>query len=402
MDFTQSLKRQVEKALGQAPSWGDINPLVVIGLTEAVLDLGLTEDQIYAAIRSYGRQLAAQVHPDRKPDNVTPERQHQILAAFEVVDSRERFNRALADFKNIRAEDRRESRILGQAVRVLRDRLSDFENQTAIFKEQREALDLELSALDRYKKQTASQVKVLERLNGRLSKSVASQKTQIRRMLTEAPPWKRRFEQALSVVVGLGLDTKIGIFAFDAKWVVTVSAWKRFSSSEVSPLDRFGSKRKNFKNAIGVLGIEDQEKDILRLWKETETKYAKPATSELGPPSLRLNILKLEAGRQKVLFGDRLVASGKRVIGCIPPDRLWSDYSPDDDSAKEAEREKLRFHFLIRSHMAYEYVLESMSPHLIPGGLLVSISTDPYRKASWSLTCPAFRFITSRIILAVG
>jgi len=93
------------------PAWG-MNPLVAIGLSEALFDLGLSTDQLYAAVRSYVRQLLAQVHPDRRPENVTAARQAQIMDAFGQIDDRAVFVEALAEFRELRIEDRREVRQL--------------------------------------------------------------------------------------------------------------------------------------------------------------------------------------------------------------------------------------------------------------------------------------------------
>ncbi len=135
-DFTKGLRDQLEKTIGggvKTAPWGEVNPLITIGLTEAILDLGLTEDQIYAVIRSYGRQLAAQVHPDRNAFNISAERQRQIIGAFVFLDDRQKFSLALADFRTIKADDRRESKILRMTVRALRDQITVLELQSHDF-----------------------------------------------------------------------------------------------------------------------------------------------------------------------------------------------------------------------------------------------------------------------------
>lgn len=141
--FAQNLRSQMQKAFGQKLPWGDVNPLVVIGLTEAILDLELTEGQMYAIIRSYGRQLAAQIHPDRKPTNVSLERQGQILNAFNFLDNNENFVKALSDFRNFKADDRREVKILTKTVSALRRQIEGFESQIWQIREERENLEKE-------------------------------------------------------------------------------------------------------------------------------------------------------------------------------------------------------------------------------------------------------------------
>ena len=125
--FTRSLKRSVDAALGKTSPWGKINPLVVIGLTEALLDLHLSEDQMYAAVRSYVRQLAAQVHPDRSPTNVTATRQLEIIEALNILDDRAAFSYALKEFRELKGEDRKELAILRNALSNARTKLEGFD-----------------------------------------------------------------------------------------------------------------------------------------------------------------------------------------------------------------------------------------------------------------------------------
>ncbi|MEI6843542.1 MAG: hypothetical protein WCK48_03510 [bacterium] len=152
--FVKGLREELEKVTGGVKKdspWGEVNPLVIIGLTEAILDLGLSEDQTYAVIRSYGRQLSAQVHPDRNPTNISAERQRQIIGAFVLLDNRENFSLALADFKNIRAEDRRESKILRMTVSALRLQISGFEAHARAFLENKRKLEEEQAEFERRK-----------------------------------------------------------------------------------------------------------------------------------------------------------------------------------------------------------------------------------------------------------
>jgi curved DNA-binding protein CbpA len=185
--FIQSLKSQVEKALGKTLPWGEnANPLVVIGLTEAILDLGLTEDQIYAVIHSYGRQLAAQVHPDRQPENVSAERQRQILGAFDLIGDRDHFAQALSDFRTLRAEDRREIKILLQAISSLKKQNEDYRSQFAKFLADRTQLDEDLArfvvAQEEFQKYRAKKLHVLNLSEKRIERIVEENASRMRRI----------------------------------------------------------------------------------------------------------------------------------------------------------------------------------------------------------------------------
>ena len=80
--FASDMLKQVEKASGKSAPWGDVNPLVVIGMTEAILDLDLNEEQLHGWIRGTAKSLISQVHPDKNPDNVSADRQRDIIQAF--------------------------------------------------------------------------------------------------------------------------------------------------------------------------------------------------------------------------------------------------------------------------------------------------------------------------------
>lgn len=405
MDFVQSLREQVQKASGQdVQPWGYINPLVVIGLTESVLDSGATEEGIFRAIRAYSRQLAADVSPDRNPTAVSQDRLAEIMQAFNYLDNRDNFRRALSDFKILKAEDRRESRLLSQTLSIVKKRLSEFEAQADTFNRERKTLDEKKAEFVLQEKQRIATLNELESQKVRLEQMVKTQKNQIRNMLSTSPPWKKLYECAVGAIANFGITdhTEPGIFAFEAKWVAVVSIRKNYSERELSPLDRFKVRRKKFREAISTLGIQDREQEILLAWETVQEKYGKPLAFERDISPLGLSLLKLTAGNQKNLFGENQAASGKRIIGCIPRGKFIPPPSKDADLIKRVEEEKIGIRLAMKTNMAYEKVLEFMSPYLTPGGLLVSISTDPRRKATWSLTCPAFKFTTRRIILAVG
>jgi len=373
---------------------------VVIGLTEAILDLGLTEEQLHASIKSYGRQLAAQVHPDRKPTNVSAERQEQIIKAFNYLDNFDNFRLALADFKILRAEDRRESRLLNQTVAVLRERLSEFEGQTVALKEARESLTQEQHQFELQKEQRASDVSSLENKIEILEKKFKTQKDELQRVLADSTPWKRRHEQSLAALVNLASQKNRGVFAFEARWVAVASAWANVDRG-APPVNSHGEIHTDFANALQKLDIESRMQEIIDEWKRISAIYGKRHYYGQTWSDVSFSLIKLEAGRQELLFGNPLAASGTRVIGCIPSDMFWVDTSKQKREEKlETEKAHLRKH--LRSNDAYEFVVATMSPYLTPGGLLVSLWTDSHRKVLWSLTCPAFKFITRRIILAVG
>ncbi len=187
-DLQKQLKKTTSEATETSP-WGEVNPLVIIGLTEAILDLGLTEEQMYAVIRSYGRQLVGQVHPDRNPANFSADRQRQIIEAFVFLDDPGKFSLALADFKNIRAEERRESKILRGTVSALRRQISSFELQARTFLERRQRLEEDRAEYERLVREEPLVVPKLEEQIEKLKEKFDSKETnyvkRIRKLVAE-------------------------------------------------------------------------------------------------------------------------------------------------------------------------------------------------------------------------
>lgn len=384
--FTQSLRAQLEKATGQAPPWGDVNPLVVIGLTEAILDLGLTEDQIYSVIRSYRRQLAAQVHPDRNPANFSPKRQKQILGAFDLLDDRQNFSRALAHFKTLRSEDRRETKILGQALTALRQQLSGFESQFDALKTEKEQLSTERQEYERLKLEEPLVVPNLQELNKNQGQRIGELERVLRDARSSTSTWKTKFGHGAGFISALGTlpEKSSSIFVFDAQWVVVVSLWHP-ESSPPTPFDESNKVTAEFAEAILAANMKKKQlKLVLQKWEEAVKKFGDPDKLERKILPLSISIIKLDAGKPTLIFGNRIAAQGGRIIGSLPPDKLPMHRSR-----------------LINT-VAQDDVFATLSPFLVPGGLLVSVTQETIRRASWSLICPAFKFTTKRFILAVG
>lgn len=385
--FLANLRKKLEEASGQTPPWGDVNPLVVIGLTEAILDLGLNEDQIYSAIRSYGRQLAAQVHPDKQPVNVSPERQRQILGAFDILDNRENFTRALTHFRTLKAEDRRETRILQQSLSSLRHQISGFESQFEQLTIGKRKLQEDRQGFEQQKRDEPLVVPDLEAKIGSLQGLLGGTETMLKSSRESAASWKRRFEGAAEYFAYLGEPNSkhpSGIHAFDARWVAVASLWP-FDEGDPSPLDENGKVRPDFlEAALTVVKKKAALRLILKAWENAVAAVGTPDKLDTKRLPLGLSILTLDKGRPTLALGHRWAGDGGRVIGCLPPDKIP----------------------VVRSRMthqtAQEIVFETFHPFVIPDGLLVSVRGDDRRKAAWSITCPAIRFTTKRLILAVG
>jgi hypothetical protein len=127
----------------------------MIGLTPAILGLGLTHDELYEYCTRIARALFACVHPDRHNGKQHPEALH-FSEAFDLLKDRKMFNAAIKEFQGqrhqgpahtthrSREEDtlrlrfqelqRRNVILMGEA-RKLRERVQHLEKVNAILRQ---------------------------------------------------------------------------------------------------------------------------------------------------------------------------------------------------------------------------------------------------------------------------
>ena len=68
---TEDYVRMFIRELQGKKTWEE-NPLVTIGLSPTILDLGLSRDDLYDHCRRIARDLLRRVHPDRHDGKMTP------------------------------------------------------------------------------------------------------------------------------------------------------------------------------------------------------------------------------------------------------------------------------------------------------------------------------------------
>src|SRR5215208_619741 len=73
----------------------------MIGLTPAILGLGLTQDELYEYCTRIARALFACVHPDRHNGTQRPEALH-FSEAFDLLKDRQVFHAAITEFQGQR------------------------------------------------------------------------------------------------------------------------------------------------------------------------------------------------------------------------------------------------------------------------------------------------------------
>jgi hypothetical protein len=107
------------------------NPLTMIGLTPAILDLGLTQDELYEHCTRIARALFACVHPDRHHGTQRPEALH-FSEAFDLLKDRQVFDAALTAFQGQRRHGAFHSTHRSQAEDTLRLRFQELQRRNAM------------------------------------------------------------------------------------------------------------------------------------------------------------------------------------------------------------------------------------------------------------------------------
>jgi hypothetical protein len=107
------------------------NPLTMIGLTPAILDLGLTQDELYEYCTRIARALFACVHPDRHNGTQRPEALH-FSEAFDLLKDRQVFHAAITEFQEQRHHGSSHTTHQGQEEETLRLRLQALQRRNSV------------------------------------------------------------------------------------------------------------------------------------------------------------------------------------------------------------------------------------------------------------------------------
>ena len=107
------------------------NPLTMIGLTPAILGLGLTQDELYEYCTRTARALFACVHPDRHHGPQRPEVLH-FSEAFDLLKDRQVFNAAIKEFQGQRRHGSARTTHQGTEEETLRLRFQELQRRNAM------------------------------------------------------------------------------------------------------------------------------------------------------------------------------------------------------------------------------------------------------------------------------
>lgn len=379
--FLSNLKATIAKSQEGPKPWGDVNPLLLIGLSDTILNLGLDEQQLYSVVKSYGRQLTAQVHPDRQVTNVSEDIRRKIFEGFNAIDDFNHFQIALREFRSLRAEDRRENKILHEALSALRHRVSTFEAEYSKIKQKVLDLEEERQNFLRLKQEEGLKLPDLQRYCEIADKRIDELIKQIESTRKTGNSWRSRFSSAMKYMVSLSGTYKPYKPFFDVQWVAVASLWHN-EGEPLTPDDT--TWHVLLEQNEDVLSLNIPLETIADQWKPIKSQFGKPEPTEPKSLPISLSILRLDKGTPRLISGDHLTVNGGKVIGSI------------DGNSYKLTRDNL-----FQKMDAME-ISRLLTPVIVPGGLLVSLSELTGVKAAWSTTCPGYRFHTKRIIVAVG
>ncbi|MFZ2523273.1 MAG: hypothetical protein WAW92_02695 [Minisyncoccia bacterium] len=378
-EFTRSLRSNIERSLGKPPSW-EINPLVVIGLTEAMLDLGLTEDQMYAIVRSYARQLASQVHPDRQPENVSQEKRTRIMQAFEVLDERAKFKEALDEFRSLKSSDRSELNILRRSLASTREMLDTFRKKERELVIGREQFEQKRGQLERKISKWQLDLDTMKT-------TLESSERTSREHLSEARLYSRRYKALLHYLHQLVDESPSFVTAWDAHWIA-VATLVPFSVEPVQePLTMGGNPSKGLREAALIASISDESMErFLEVWKRRWKDLEKSAPGGFRSNyDVRLSIFTLIGGKMKAVYGwnQALEASGRIIGSLAPPSNGYGRVS-------------------LTQTLEEEMVVEYLRPYLVPEGLTVVERLHQLPSLASREVVKTVKFNTKSIILGAG
>lgn len=379
-ELARHLRRQMEGGFPHG------NPLINIGVSAQILDLGLTEDELYDYIvKGVARQLVMRIHPDRVGADQRPDLellQRKYNQAYEELQERQTFVKALAEFRNLKAEERSETRLLRRSLHETREILESYRSREVYITEGERRLKAER---EEFEKNYRSQINLVPRLEAQLEYA-STRLERVRGLTNQQHRRIANLTRYLNFLTAGRNPVDQSIHVFEAKWVIVAALVPDLAVTVPLPTGMFDRWSTRFRGAIRHLEIPKEVlKGVKAKWLERFEELNTPIKGETNQPSnLRLHVLELSVGKPKVIYGYNKMADD-RVLGSMPP-------SPMTFGRRDL------------THMASkDTMFEHLVPFLTPGGLLVS---ERFRKVvkeplSGKHSPLVFRE-TRKIILAAG
>ena len=247
------------------------------------------------------------------------------------------------------------------------------------FADIRRQITEERSAFERTKLEDPAMVPILEEKIERFNQVISAQERRIGHSEEIQKQWRRRHADSLRYIINLGEreENQPGaIFVYDTKWAAIASL-----PDIDSPWVGKRQEMEDVAQAAKSIGIADKE--ITQI-KEAWQRYYNDNQLARKSQNHRLSLIQLNTGKPSLVIGQKTAVWGGNLIGSLDPKALptmgrgWLEFS-----------------------LQYEKVINTLTPYLAPGNLLVSV----FKKRGDShldITCPAFKFTTKKIIIAVG
>ncbi len=317
-ETARALRRQIE---GRFPNG---NPLTILGISAQVLNLGLTEDELYDYIvKDVARRLVMRFHPDHASESERPGMkflQHRYSEAYKKIQDHQTFDEALAEFRNLKAEERREMTLLSKALTDAREEVHRIRQLEPQITEGVAKLEQDRIRFDLEEKLRADVVPSLNRDVERLHK-------QNGRLRSWAVNWGHRTKAMnayVSLLMGDPPTLDRGPHAFEAKWVAVASLVPREEARKIPrAFTDLGNLTREFRRACEALGISKGQISSMReRWLGHLEEISKPGPDEYRVTyKPRLTLVELSVGKPKLVFGYNRILVGGRVIGALSPDK---------------------------------------------------------------------------------
>jgi hypothetical protein len=317
-ETSRMLRRQLEGKFPQG------NPLTILGISVQVLYLGLTEDELYDYIvKDVARRLVMRFHSDRVTETEKPGLSllhHRYSEAYEQIKDRVLFDEALAEFRNLKAEERREITLMSKALAAARQEMYRVKEMEPKLNEGLAALERDRLRFEHEEKTRAAEIPKLNSDIERLHK----QNGQLR---TLAEHWGRRtraMNAYMSLLMGTPSVLDLGPHAFDAKWVAVMSLVPNHDAKKVEiAFTPLGNLTREFRKACAALNISRKEMSDMRdRWlAHVEVIEKDDSNDYMATYVPRLTLVSLASAKPKLIFGYQRVLDGGRVIGSISPQK---------------------------------------------------------------------------------
>lgn len=382
-DFADTLRKRIQASQGGTSK--KINPLVVIGLTESILDLGLTDEQLFRAVRAFARQIVSAAHPDKASPNIQNERRVKIFEAFEELDDFGRFTIALRDFRNLKAEDRRETRFLIDSLTNTQRLLDGYRGRELAVSQKEKQLERDQTVLETEKKRLAFVSTENATLQARVSKYVGFVKSLVKKLREEVVK-RSTAHYYLSSIGAKSPASGRSVHVFDAQWVVIAHLAVPIVRPVKTPyLDGlftpFQVQRQNILQAVQSAKLSGFDVDhVLSKFEAENARYESSFRQmKYYQGVLCLSIFQLSSGKMTRVYGERFSGSTLRAVG----------------SLMKGENENP---YMVSSR---EEVLEKISVFLMLGHTLVTARVKGYMPKDQKILRHSARFESSNVIIAM-